>query len=443
MNYFDYGKVNHKSRVDFEFGAVTNELPRPKPNKFSIVDGEPFLLDEKPIQKRDWKARNVPYPEKYGSFVHDALCFTVYTNESDGPYQELLKIREMKLIYHLDDDSFSLFEKKTNNSGYIQGRLFRRQKVPKAIKRIGNDHLSWRDLNIGEDLNIFGQTYHITSCDEFTKRFLRSNGIQLKEEEEIVPKDSWTLSRMDKPNPNQNIDLCQNITHYQTLPNYMTFYLAWLDTENDFHISNKIKRTFKMTIDTTDDTVVMYETTPLYNNQLFLKGVKLAYFTSDGTQRYYRSGNLYPGLWIEIYSRPMFIYDAEGKDTRQYLIQQYGDMEFGSCPYDILLKGPTPKTFEISLKEMIFEAQTDALKSFQFLFVYNNDEKIVNVFEKSKYRRWSKGRPFLEEVDVSHLSPYEFDIDKTICLYKWKFKLIDASPVTREYIRFRCAPNID
>lgn len=41
-------------------------------------------------------------------------------HESDGVEGELLKIRPMKLTYHLDDETISLYEPHTTNSGHLQ-----------------------------------------------------------------------------------------------------------------------------------------------------------------------------------------------------------------------------------------------------------------------------------------------------------------------------------
>lgn len=92
------------------------------------------------------------------------------------------------------------------NSGYPQGRIIRRSRIMKDSNR--NLHLSWKDLNIGVDLKIFGIIFHLTDCDSFTKvcsphqnttitiyrkysdktlrivviqEFLRANGIELNE----------------------------------------------------------------------------------------------------------------------------------------------------------------------------------------------------------------------------------------------------------------------
>lgn len=90
-------------------------------------------------------------------------------NETDGNQGELLKIRPMKVTYHLDEDTISLFEPYSENSGHIQGRMFTRQKVPRNDKRIGEDYLTWKDFKIGQDIKMFGRNYRIVSCDEFTR----------------------------------------------------------------------------------------------------------------------------------------------------------------------------------------------------------------------------------------------------------------------------------
>lgn len=53
------------------------------------------------------------------------------------------------------------------NSGYKQGRIIRRSRITKDPHR--NLYLSWKDLNIGIDLKMFGINFHLTDCDSFTK----------------------------------------------------------------------------------------------------------------------------------------------------------------------------------------------------------------------------------------------------------------------------------
>lgn len=34
---------------------------------------------------------------------------------------------------------------------------------------VGNDFMNWKDVQMGEDLKVFGRSYRIVACDEFTK----------------------------------------------------------------------------------------------------------------------------------------------------------------------------------------------------------------------------------------------------------------------------------
>lgn len=53
------------------------------------------------------------------------------------------------------------------NSGCAQGRIVRRSRVLKNVDK--HEYYSWKDLNIGIDLSIFGIKYHLLDCDPFTK----------------------------------------------------------------------------------------------------------------------------------------------------------------------------------------------------------------------------------------------------------------------------------
>ncbi|XP_031630857.1 EF-hand domain-containing protein 1-like, partial [Contarinia nasturtii] len=88
-------------------------------------------------------------------------------------------IRKVKMMYFMEDDTVTVVEPPYINSGYHQGRIIRRSRIIKDPIR--NLHLSWKDLNIGIEIKIFGITFHLTDCDAFTKEFLISNGIELND----------------------------------------------------------------------------------------------------------------------------------------------------------------------------------------------------------------------------------------------------------------------
>lgn len=58
--------------------------------------------------------------------------------------------------------------------------MVRRGKVPKNTKL---DYYTWKDFNIGIDIEFYGIVYHISDCDEFTKEFMLAQGVELNDSE--------------------------------------------------------------------------------------------------------------------------------------------------------------------------------------------------------------------------------------------------------------------
>lgn len=114
--------------------------------------------------------------------------FKETVNESPAEYY---RVRRIILFYYLEDDSISIDEPKQENSGMPQGTLIKRQQLPK--NEIG-DKFTWRDINRGQNLCVYGRLYRICSCDPFTKKYLESEGIIVNDEEGI-PNDPYLSKR--------------------------------------------------------------------------------------------------------------------------------------------------------------------------------------------------------------------------------------------------------
>ena len=117
------------------------------------------------------------------------------------------RIRHVHILYHLEDDSISILEPRTNviissfismyhcispisilhtkqfslqNSGLFQGMLLKRHRIPKREPIHGDRaYWHWTDLRIGSIADIYSKKYHICSSDEFTRKYLESEGIHL------------------------------------------------------------------------------------------------------------------------------------------------------------------------------------------------------------------------------------------------------------------------
>ena len=81
---------------------------------------------------------------------------------------------------------------------------------------------------------VYGRTYRLTCCDDYTKKFFQSNGIKLNDPEE-APHDPYTESR--RP-PNRTT---KTKSDFDTLKRFLTldrkvlrFYAVWDDRDMRF-----------------------------------------------------------------------------------------------------------------------------------------------------------------------------------------------------------------
>ncbi|KXJ75877.1 hypothetical protein RP20_CCG010860 [Aedes albopictus] len=122
-----------------------------------------------------------PYRPHFVLYDQKTLKFNAFFRQAvpESP-KETFRIRYVNILYFLEDDTMTVLEPVIENCGYPQGRLVRRGRI---LKSCLGEAYSWKDLNIGIDLEIHGYVFHITDCDPFTKEFLLSNGIELNEME--------------------------------------------------------------------------------------------------------------------------------------------------------------------------------------------------------------------------------------------------------------------
>lgn len=133
-----------------------------------------------------------PFRPHFVQFDRKQLTFHAYFKEGipESPIEHF-RIRHVKIIYFLEDDSLTVIEPCVPNAGFKTGKIVRRAKMTKNVR---GDYYTWKDFNIGIDMEFNGIVYHITDCDPFTKEFLQSQGIELNEIER-APVDPVTIER--------------------------------------------------------------------------------------------------------------------------------------------------------------------------------------------------------------------------------------------------------
>ncbi|GMR29829.1 hypothetical protein PMAYCL1PPCAC_00024 [Pristionchus mayeri] len=430
-----------------KFGSDPRNPSFHRSQRLQYDNGEMHIRDNPPIVDHFPKPHSLIPGCKKGELLHELdadvggrqLHFTVYAqdkgNEGLGLDRTAQRVRLLRLFYHLDSDTLSLYEPPQDNSGCMQGRIFRSQRVPRP-SRVGAPFLHWSELRLGVDVDLFGTKYRLARCDNYTRRFLEGHGVAVGEEERI-PDDPWLVSRRwreQEPRPEAQ-------KSFVNQPPLMFFRLAWLDQATDFFRCRQ-RRLFKMTVFCGDHTVCLHEETEGFEGQLFLRRIRLPkVITHDGVLRHYRSWDFRPGIWIDVFARNMFIVGCASEETRRYIEQQFGgesaDIEID---WKQLADGPPPVDYLFTPQKITFicemESPPPTLSGMQFIMAYDINKRTVDVSECSKFRKWSVGRHFLTAVETT-LGENQFHVGACISLFRWRFKLTEAEFRTAEYLKFK------
>jgi len=81
--------------------------------------------------------------------------------------------RRLIIQFYLADDSLSIYEPAQKNSGIIEGKFLERRKYKNVDKQLA--FISPTDMPIGGDVKINGHSFHILSCDEYTRNYLNGH----------------------------------------------------------------------------------------------------------------------------------------------------------------------------------------------------------------------------------------------------------------------------
>lgn len=81
---------------------------------------------------------------------------------------ENFRIRKCLIYYYLSDGTIHVTEPRIENSGIPQGIFIKRQRIPRTVG-IEEDYISWEDINLASNLNLYERVFRVTDCDDFTR----------------------------------------------------------------------------------------------------------------------------------------------------------------------------------------------------------------------------------------------------------------------------------
>ncbi|CAG9854239.1 unnamed protein product [Phyllotreta striolata] len=301
------------------------------------------------------KANKAPqFIPHFALYTNKNLCFQAFFKQGilDSPVEHY-RVRRVKIIYYLEDDTISVFEPTRRDSGIYQGNVVRRGRIPKD--NFG-EVWHWKDLNVGKDISLQGIVFHTVDCDKWTREYMASQGLIMNDPEEM-PEDPYLFTRENKLKPHfiktkSCNDKLRKFLEYDG--KILTFKAAWDDRENEYGDLMKYEFLYFLS----DDTVSVREIHQPNDGRdpycMLLRRVKLP-------KRYNDTPSTYPAIYLEmtdaevtqyyhpldfqigetifVLGRDMLLYDCD-QFTRDYYKNALGITQ--KPPLDISEPGPPP-----------------------------------------------------------------------------------------------------
>ncbi|XP_036941840.1 EF-hand domain-containing protein 1 [Acanthopagrus latus] len=419
----------------------------------------------------------------YAYFVEKILC---------SP-EEDCRVRSVVIYYYLEDDSICIIEPTVQDSGMLQGKRIKRQRLPKNEH---GDHHLWKDLNLGIDLEVYGVKYHITDCDAFTKEFMESEGIVLNDPEP-TPVDAYSKRRT---NPQPSFTKPSEFNHTQQFLTMdckvLRFFALWDDADSLYGDTRPVTIHYFLS----DDTVEVREDHKpnsgrdpfpvLMRRQRLPKKIKpesetfpscVLEVSTQEVDEYYSPKDFQLGKTITLLCRRFQLYDCDGF-TKEYYQENHPDMEmkpievpkktdtsqatkkevppyngFGSLEDSLqnclsLIPQPPKKNIlkmlENSNKVLRYTARLDSQnpkdEGRPFVLSYSLSDDTISIFERPTRNSGIISGKFLEKTRVpkpgttvenpEFYSPADFAIGATVEVFNHRFVLTDADHYVLTYL---------
>ncbi|KAJ8683931.1 hypothetical protein QAD02_019723 [Eretmocerus hayati] len=302
---------------------------------------DPTLTYYRPERPASWHERQRFLPH-YVLYQSRCLKLKAYFRQGIfGSADEYFRVRPVNIVYYLEDDTMGIVEPPVHNSGFKQGRLVKRSKIPKP--GFPGEVYHWKDLNVGIDFEVYGVVYRVYDCDAYTREFLRSQGIDVGEPESC-PLDPYTQSRTLKKR--LEVQPCKQAggpdAHSTRLADRKLYMFLEYDgmilTFDALWEGREYKLQYYLGDDTVAVSLVRKRGDPVEGKSLMLRRTKLpknwkqippafpsCYLetTDREVYEYYSPSDLKVGETVFVFGRRFLLYDCD-PFTRKYYSQMLG-----------------------------------------------------------------------------------------------------------------------
>jgi hypothetical protein len=107
------------------------------------------------------------------------LSFDAFFQEAvaDRPGEQY-RVRNVRILFYLEDDTIQVVEPRTKNAGYNQGTIIARHRIPRP-KPYDDTFYTIEDFNVQKEVEFYGKRLKIVDCDSFTRNFLTKLGVRV------------------------------------------------------------------------------------------------------------------------------------------------------------------------------------------------------------------------------------------------------------------------
>lgn len=242
-------------------------------------------------------------------------------------------LHKYTMHYYLTDDTVEFIEVHEANSGFDPfPKLLKRKRLPKETEayrsKFGENEASdassyynWADMRIGKHCLVFGRKIRLMDCDEFTRKFYLSKGIQMGDNLKFPVVAKREKPKLNPPAHNgigseeDSLGSCMSLTpkpprkdiHKILSNNGKT--LRFQAKLNNTRVDDQ-NRSFVITFYLADDTVAVYEP-PSRNSGIiggkFLKRQRM----KNSRQEYLKAQDFFVGAFVSLGGYKFIIEDTD------------------------------------------------------------------------------------------------------------------------------------